>query len=64
MRIGTPYQLKKKITIEVKIFLNYFEFICGVGGIGAKKGFGRKIGAQTYTLASGGLPKRLIHKKA
>ena len=37
MRIGTSYQLKKKITNEVKIFLKYFEFICGVGGIGAKK---------------------------
>ena len=53
MRIGTPYQLKKKITNWAEIFLNYFELICRVNGMGAKNGLGRKLGAGHALAISG-----------
>ena len=36
MRIGTSYQLKKKITRGVKIFFDFFKFLFGVVAEGPK----------------------------
>lgn len=36
MRIGTSYQLKKKITRGVKIFFDFLKFLFGVAAKGPK----------------------------
>ena len=62
MRIGTPYQLKKKITSRVKFFFNYFEFICGVRSLEQKKWIWKKLGSGAY-IDHRLVAKRRINKK-
>ena len=62
MRIGTPYQLKKKITSRAKIFFNYFGFICGVRSLEQKKWIWKKFGAGAY-VDHRLVAKRRINKK-